>query len=147
MTSETRLLALDIGTRRIGLAISEPEVNMALGLPTLDLKAHPSIDPIAHIQALCRRYEVSELVIGLPLSMDGSEGSQAQWVREVSSQLSEATGLPVTFVDERLSSTQAARGLQAANVQPSRNKGAIDAEAARLLLETELRRRVMQSGM
>ncbi|MEB3207037.1 MAG: Holliday junction resolvase RuvX [Vampirovibrionales bacterium] len=141
MKPETPLLALDIGKRRIGLAISEPETNMALALPTLDLKAQPPVDLMAHVQALCRRYEVSELVIGLPLSMDGVEGSQAQWVREVSEKLCQATKLPITFVDERLSSAQAARGLQSANLKPSRHKPLIDAEAARLLLESELRRR------
>lgn len=137
----TCLLALDVGQKRIGLATHEPGTQLIFGLETLVItQVKEALDTL---KQLCARYDVTELLVGLPLSLSGEAGAQAQRVQQFAEQLAQVTGLPVTYLDERLSSVQATRSLQASGVKTSRHKGLIDQEAARILLETELRRRAL----
>jgi putative holliday junction resolvase len=127
-----RLLGLDIGERRIGVAVSDEKRRIATPLKVLDGSALANPAPL---RTIAEDFEVDGLVIGLPLSLDGSEGPQAARVREVGRRLSEALGLPVAYVDERLSSVQASRAMQDAGVSSKGQRGRLDMVAAALLLQ------------
>ncbi len=104
-----RLLGLDIGEARIGVAVSDPGGTIASPLDVLD--ARQLARDIRPLKTLAEDYEVAGLVIGLPLSMDGTEGRQAASVRSAGDRLGRALGLPVTYADERLTSATASRAM------------------------------------
>jgi putative Holliday junction resolvase len=136
-----RVLAIDPGKKRIGLAMSDPFGNFAVGLDTIpgtDLG-----DPLPLLKSLCERHEIAHLVIGLPLHMNGDEGDGAQQARELARQLEEELRLPVTLLDERLTSRIAEQALRDQGIQGSRRRksGIIDQTAAMLLLQDFLGRR------
>src|SRR4051812_33358177 len=99
MSEYPRILGLDVGDRRIGIAISDPLGMTAGGLETYHRK-NMSVD-VGTIADIVRRHNVFEIVIGLPLNMDGSEGEQAQKVMSFGKKLAQKTGLPVIYEDER----------------------------------------------
>ena len=111
-----RILGLDHGTKRIGLAVSDALGLAAHGLPTLS-RAGMEVD-LAAIAALVAEREIDEVVVGLPRNMDGSEGLQAKQARAFAARLREALGLPVSFEDERLTSERAQRALAEGTVWP-----------------------------
>jgi putative holliday junction resolvase len=144
-TKETsgRVLAIDYGEKRIGLAVCDISRQVVRGLPTLEQKPAKQ-DPkrvfcipaiLNHLQEL----QVSEIVMGLPVNMDGSEGPSAQRVLAFTEQLAEQTPLPITLLDERLTSFIAEERLKEQGKSPSRNKHLVDQEAACLILEDFLR--------
>lgn len=128
-----RLLGLDIGDRRIGVAISDPTGTFATALDTIDRKAIDGLEP--HMARLCQQHGVSALVIGLPVSLNGTLGPRAKKVKKEGQWLGRKLGLPVHWVDERLTSTLAHGVLQAQGVSPSRQKSAVDAIAATRILQ------------
>jgi putative Holliday junction resolvase len=130
------ILALDHGTKRIGLAVSDPEGRFALGLDTL--VRVPGHDPVKDIQAICQQYAVTHLLIGLPRTLKGDEGPQAQKVRDFAAKLTRRLGLPVVFWDERLTSKLAEQDLRQQGIVPSRNKALIDQSSAKQLLSEYL---------
>jgi putative Holliday junction resolvase len=130
------ILALDHGTKRIGLAVSDPEGRFALGLDTL--VRVPGHDPVKDIEAICQQYAVTHLLIGLPKTLKGEEGTQAQKVRDFAAKLTRRLGLPVVFWDERLTSKLAEQDLRQQGIVPSRNKGLIDQSSAKQLLSEYL---------
>ena len=131
-----RVLALDVGARRIGLAISDALGVTAQGLDTLE---RTNIrEDIARLQALAREREVSLILVGHPLHMSGREGRQAQYVRDFADRLKERTGIPVQFWDERLTTVQASRVLRESGISIRKRARAIDRLAAVLLLESYL---------
>ena len=131
-----RVLALDVGARRIGLAISDALGVTAQGLDTLE---RTNIrEDIARLQALAREREVSLILVGHPLHMSGREGRQAQYVRDFADRLKERTGIPVQFWDERLTTVQAGRVLRESGISIRKRAKAIDRLAAVLLLESYL---------
>jgi putative holliday junction resolvase len=128
-----RVLALDLGDRRVGLALSDPLGLTAQGLPTLDRKGDAA--DIEALRLLCGEHEVERVVLGLPRNMDGSEGPRAQKSRAFGKRLRDALGLPVFLWDERLTSAEAERVLIAADVSRAKRKGVVDRLAAQLILQ------------
>lgn len=134
--SAVRTLGLDYGERRIGVAVSDPTDRFAQPLETLEARAQP----LERIAALVDEYEVARIVVGLPLQMDGRAGVQAERTRRFGAEVAERTGLPVEYLDERLTSVEATRVLAQAGGKPSRNRERVDRVAAALLLGTFLER-------
>jgi len=135
-----RILGIDPGQKRIGLAVSDPFGNFAVGLDTIS--NHPGKDLTPELKAICDRYEVKTIVIGLPLHMSGDEGEKAQEARELARQLAEKLNLPVELMDERLTSKIAEQSLRDMGVQSSRHRksGIIDQAAAMRILQDYLDR-------
>jgi putative Holliday junction resolvase len=130
-----RLLGIDHGRRRIGLAIAETETGLAFARPAL--RRHGRGRDLAFIAELAHAEGITTVVVGLPLNMDGSEGAQASEVRRFGALLVEQ-GLDVVFSDERLTSWAAGEELAAAGRRASRASGELDSAAARLLLQQYL---------
>lgn len=133
-----RALGIDFGTKRIGLAISDPEGRTAVPLTTLERKDNRSA--LREIAAIVRREGVERLVVGEPVGLDGSRGEAAERARQFGERLAAVTGLPVEMVNESLTSVEAAERLRAAGVDPRRNPGRLDAVAAQILLQEALDR-------
>jgi putative Holliday junction resolvase len=127
-----RLLAVDHGTRRMGIAVADTVTGIAFARPALRGR-----EQARAVAALARAEGAQRIVVGLPLNMDGSEGPQAAAARNLGEQLA-AIGLEVVYVDERLSSFQAAERLAAAGRRPSRESGELDSAAATIILQQYL---------
>ncbi|MHB1418134.1 MAG: Holliday junction resolvase RuvX [Bacillota bacterium] len=140
-----RILALDIGDKRIGVAISDPFGWTAQPLETI-IRKNLSLD-IQRIQDLARKYEVTELLLGLPKNMNGTLGPQAIKVQELAKVLGRDLALPVAFWDERLSTVAAQRVLLEADTSRSKRKLVIDKMAAVLILQGYLDYRSSKSKM
>lgn len=132
-----RILGIDPGEKRIGLALSDPTGIFAQPLMVLERGAKLRRD-LRAIAALCREHEVEEIVIGLPLDMSGREGEKALEARAFADRLRETTGLPVVEWDERLSTVAAERALIEGRVRRKRRKQVIDKTAAALILSSYL---------
>ncbi len=131
-----RILALDHGTVRIGVAVSD-EMKM-FASPLEFIPAEPFDSALARLQQLLREKEVELIVIGMPRNMNGSYGPAAQKVREFSDRLRTAVTVPLVTWDERLSSVQAQRMLREAGHKAKQQKGKVDASAAAILLQSYL---------
>ncbi|RMF23652.1 MAG: Holliday junction resolvase RuvX [Deltaproteobacteria bacterium] len=133
---DDRLAALDIGTKRIGVAVSD-----ALGLtaqPLCVIQRRSVAADIEQIQAALADYAVRRVVVGLPLQMDGSEGEQAALVRRFCRELEAVTGLEILYQDERLTTVESERRLIDAGVRRKARKKVIDKTAAALILQSYL---------
>jgi len=128
-----RLLALDVGDVRIGVAVSDETRTLASGLTTLRSKG-PRQD-VRQVAALVREQQAAEVVVGLPLRLDGSAGPQAEKVMAFVERLRRAVPVPVTTRDERLSSVAASERLAEAGVRGSARKQKLDQAAACLILQ------------
>jgi len=128
-----RTLGLDIGDKRIGVALSDPQGILASPLTIIDRKDEPS--DIEAIVTIIGQNQVGQIIVGLPLSMDGSIGSQAEKVKAFTRELSNHTEVPMEFRDERLSTVSAKRLMQ--TVRKTR-KARHDAVAAALILQSYL---------
>ena len=131
-----RILALDVGKKRIGLAISDPLGITAQGLPTLHRTRIR--DDLNHLNELCRQYQVALLLVGQPLHMSGDESRQAVYTREFAERLAERTQVPVKYLDERLTTVQAERVLKESGISIEKRARAVDQLAAVLLLQSFL---------
>jgi len=131
-----RVLAVDPGTRRVGLAISDPGATVALPLATLP--ADPLESLPERLAEWAKRREAAELVVGLPRRMDGALGPEALDAKALAQDLRRLTGLRVTLVDERLSSAAAERALLATGTKRARRREVSDQVAAALILQTYL---------
>lgn len=127
-----RVLAIDYGRRRIGLAISDPTGTIATGLPTLEIRG--PADGIARIAAARAELEYDLIVIGLPLRTSGEPGEMASEVLAFAEKLRVATCVPVQTIDERFTSTEALRMLHQSGRKLKGNKGHVDRLAAEVLL-------------
>lgn len=134
-----RILAIDHGARRMGLAVSDPLGITAQGIETLQRRNKRS--DFARLQRVIDEYEIQEIVVGYPLRMSGEEGTQSQKVAEFAGELRERFGLPVHLLDERLTSAEANRLLREAEVSLERRKHAVDRMAATLILQSFLQSR------
>jgi len=130
-----RLLGLDVGDRRIGVAVSDYTGFLATPLGVYTRRGDQR--DVEHIAALVADYEASRVVVGLPRNMNGTEGEQAEKTREFAGQLVGA-GLSVTLWDERLSTIEATRRLVEVGRKGRAIRQRIDAEAAAVILETYL---------
>ena len=127
-----RILCLDVGDVRIGIAVSDPTRTIASPVEVLTRVGWgPDTRRIAE---LCRQYDTTEIVSGLPLNMDGTEGFQARKVRDFCAQLEKA-GLSVIFQDERLSTVSAEDVLIESNVSRKDRKQVVDKIAASVILQ------------
>jgi putative Holliday junction resolvase len=139
-SSPNRILAIDYGSRRMGLAVSDLLGITAQGLETLERKNNRS--DFARLQKTIREYRVGEIVLGYPLRMSGEEGMQSQKVAAFAEQLREQFRLPVHLWDERLTSAEANRLLREANLSIKRRAQAVDRVAAVLILQSFLQARM-----
>ncbi len=131
-----RILALDVGKKRIGLAVSDPLGITAQGLPTLHRgRIRDDLDALRNMAG---EREVKLLLIGRPLHMSGDESRQSAYTAEFAARLSKHLDLPVTFWDERLTSAEAERRLRSDGTSTGRQTGNVDRLAATLLLESYL---------
>lgn len=138
-------MALDYGRRRIGVAVSDPTRTIATPRGVIERSprkdaSDPTVPPAALIR-LVRETRPSVVVVGIPLGMDGTEGEMAREARAFASRLEEATGVPTTGWDERLTTARAEREIQALGLRRSRRreKGRTDEMAATLMLTEYLR--------
>ena len=129
-----RVICLDIGERRIGVAVSDLLDLTAQGVETIWTKGIQK--DAERVRELCRQYETTRILCGLPLNMDGSEGQQAIDTREFGDALHEYTGLPIYYVDERLTSASAHLALQDGGLKRKDHKAYVDKVAAVLILQT-----------
>lgn len=133
------ILAIDFGTRRLGLAVSDPSGVIAFPLPALTRKG--TAQDIAALVTLMHDRDVRHVIMGLPLTLRGDEQDAVGRVRAFADALSEASGLTIEFIDERLSTTEANRRMLEADVSRSRRKQAVDSMAAAIILERYLAER------
>ena len=133
-----RLMALDYGDVRIGVAVSDLSKTIASGFETYKCK-NLELD-LNHFATLAHEQDVEKFIIGLPLNMDGSEGPRAEKTRLFGDELSKITNLPVEYVDERLTSVEAEEILISAGVRREKRKEVIDKVAATLILESYLKK-------
>ena len=134
-----RVLALDVGRKRIGLAVSDELGITAQGIETLErTRIREDIEKLKEIVA---RWDVQLLLIGKPLHMSGSESRQSEYTREFAEKLKERLGLPLLFWDERLTSAEAERSLREGGASLAQRKKSVDRMAAMLLLESYLESR------
>ncbi|MFL6438587.1 MAG: Holliday junction resolvase RuvX [Terriglobales bacterium] len=131
-----RILGLDVGARRIGIAISDPLGLTAQGLDTLQ-RRNRRYD-LGELRKLLKEYAVREIVVGNPLRMSGQSGTQAQKMEVFAGQLKQSFSLPVHLWDERLSTAEAHRLLDETGIRDSRRKEVIDKMAAVLILQSFL---------
>ena len=131
-----RILALDHGTVRIGVALSD-ELKM-IASPLEFIPAEPFADVLTRLKALIREKEVELIVIGMPRNMDGSYGPAAEKVREFATALKDALAIPLKMWDERLTSTQANRMMAEGGVKRDKRKEKVDGMAAAIFLQSYL---------
>ena len=134
--AKPRILALDLGRKRIGLAISDPLGITAQGLPNLT-RINKRTD-LAELGELIRAREVGLILLGNPVNMSGAEGRQSAWVRDFAQALERSTGLPVKLWDERLTSVEAGRVLRASGIGIEKRAAAVDRLSAVILLQSYL---------
>jgi putative Holliday junction resolvase len=131
-----RLLGLDFGTRRVGLAVSDDEQRLAVPLETYTVR-NRDVDG-RHLVAVIQDYRIVGLIVGLPLHMGGEEGIKAGEARQFGAWAGKVTGLPTTFWDERLTTSLADEHLSAARVNPKKRKLLRDKIAAQIMLQSYL---------
>ena len=132
-----KIMALDVGERRVGLAISDPTGLLASPFGVVERGS----DDISEIARIAGDNEAVEIVVGLPITMSGESGAQAGRVRAFIRDLRQATDIPVTTLDERLSTVQAERMLRDSGGgarRRSRERGRVDAAAAAVILQARL---------
>ena len=129
----TRIMGLDVGDRRTGVALSDPTRTLAQGVTVL---VHRSREADAQALAdMATEHQVDEIVVGLPLLLSGRPGEQARSAKRLGAELARRSGLPVTYWDERLTTAAANRLMREAGVPARRRAQRIDAAAAELILQ------------
>lgn len=131
-----RIMGLDLGQKRIGVALSDPLGFTAQGLTVISYDRDE--EALQRIAALCREYTVEQIVAGLPLNMNGSRGPAVGEVERFAALLKKRTGLPLTFIDERLTSQAAERALLEGGLRRRKRKAVKDRLAAVLILQSYL---------
>jgi putative Holliday junction resolvase len=129
-----RILGLDVGSKRIGVAVSDPLGITAQGLPTIH-RENKRLD-FEKLGAVIRDYQVTQIVVGLPLRMSGQEGVQAEKMQAFAEELRKRFAMPVHLWDERLTSAQANRLLRETEMSIKRRGAVVDQMAAVLILQS-----------
>ena len=136
MMEQERLLGLDVGARRIGVSLSDPLGLTAQRLMVLERR---TLEQDLHtVAALVNEHGVKTVVVGLPITMQGAMGEQAQWVMTFVEALRHTVSCPVQVMDERLTTVQGERSLPATDTPRKRRKQLIDQVAAQLILQAYL---------
>jgi len=142
------VLGIDLGAKRIGLAVSDSEDRIAFPAGVIASKGRKA--DVRAVADLAREREASAIVVGLPIHMDGREGPEAEAARRFAEQLAEKSGLPVALQDERWTSREAERVLGGSRggrkKARRREQGTVDEAAAAILLRTWLERRAAEAA-
>ncbi len=128
-----RVMALDVGERRIGVAVTDPLGISAQGVEVYERRNLEQ--DLAHFQSLADEWQVERWVLGLPLNMNGSEGPKVEETQRLGAAIAETTGLPVDYMDERLTTVAAHRVLIEGGTSRKKRKGVVDKLAAVLILQ------------
>lgn len=139
MQSRISALGLDIGKRRVGVAGCDGLGLLATPITTIERQSFAQ--DVEKFRQIVEERKVLLLVVGLPYSMDGSLGFQAEYVQNFAQRLGEALNLPIEYVDERLTSVEAEEQLKTKKRFSSRDKGLIDRQAAAIILQQWLDQR------
>jgi putative holliday junction resolvase len=131
-----RVMAVDPGSKRVGLAVSDPTGTIAQALTTEP--AEPADTLPSRLAGIAKSQDAQRIVVGLPLRLDGTHGPEAAAARRLASGLRQASGLPVELVDERLTTAAAERSLIAGGVRREKRRLSVDRVAATLLLQGHL---------
>lgn len=131
-----KVLALDIGEKRIGIAVGDTETKIAI--PLNNMSAQEVLSLSVSFRNLVGDHEPELLLVGLPLTLAGQEGKQAQGIRRTAQRIAASLGIPLAFEDERLSSAQAKRYLREAGFTEKEMRGKIDMLAASIVLQAFL---------
>jgi putative Holliday junction resolvase len=129
-------MAVDPGSKRVGLAVSDPTETIAQALTTIP--AEPAVTLASRLAEIAKAQDARRIVVGLPLRLDGTHGPEAAAARRLAHGLRQASGLPVEMVDERLTTAEAERFLIAGGVRRAKRRLSIDGVAATLLLQGHL---------
>jgi len=132
----SRLLCLDYGSKRVGLAVSDVTLTLATALDCLEISPFPKF--LASLGVVLKEKEISQILVGIPRNMDGSYGPSAQAARDFVQRLKETILIPIATVDERLSTVEASRRLHEAGKNARQQKALIDSHAARVMLQSYL---------
>ena len=133
-----RILALDVGDRRIGVALSDPLGMLASPLTTIERRTPDIAAAIDTILALAEQHEAAEILVGIPYLMSGRIGAQTRITLDFADELAACAKIPITRIDERLSSVQAERMLAQSSASDTRDKGRTDSAAAAVILQAYL---------
>ena len=136
----SRFLGIDYGTVRIGLAISDPTGILASPLPFLENKSPQQVTTA--LSELIQTHQIAGLVIGLPRNMDGTYGPSAQKVRDFIGQIQKSISLPITPIDERLTTAQASKQLSGIGLNQKQLRKKVDSSSACLILQQYLDRNI-----
>jgi len=134
-----RILAVDWGERRVGLAVSDPQGIIATGLKTIEVRS--PADALERVARIAEERQVERIVVGLPLLMSGARGGAAESAQRFAEALAARTGRTVDTYDERLTSALSARRLREVGVKTGHERARVDQGAAVALLESYLLRR------
>ena len=131
-----RSLALDVGDKRIGVAVSDPTGILATPLTTIGCSGRSS--DVREVLRLAAQHDAGEIIVGMPVSLSGRMHGQAELVAEFTNLLAASTTIPVKSVDERFSTIQATRLLRESGAKQREDKGRVDAAAAAVILQSHL---------
>jgi putative Holliday junction resolvase len=134
-----RILAVDPGSKRVGLAVSDPTATIAQALSTVP--AEPGDTLASRLAEIAKTHEARRIVVGLPLRLDGTRGPEAAAAKQLADAVRKASGLPVELVDERMTTAAAERSLIAGGVRREKRRLVVDGVAATLLLQGHLDRK------
>lgn len=140
----TRILALDLGDRRIGVAVSDPTRTIAKPLLVIERKSRN--EDFVRLQEIFEEHNVGHLVVGLPITLSGHEGRRAIWTRDYAGALSEFLQIEAELWDESFSTQDAEDSLRQRGISPRSQRSRIDAVAAALILQSYLDSRYLDSG-
>ncbi len=128
-----RILSLDVGDRRIGVALSDPSRKIAQGLKVYTRRSRPQ--DVEEMRDLVRECHASLIVVGLPKNLDGSVGPRAKEIMQFAEEIKAVAGVAIDFWDERFSTDEANRIFDMASVNRKKRKGSIDVMAAQIILQ------------
>ncbi len=134
-----RVLAVDPGSKRVGIALSDPTGTIAQARPSVPAEPHDTL--AARLAAIADENGAARIVVGVPRRLDGSAGPEAKAARELATALHDASGLPVELWDERLTTVAAERALISGGVKRGKRREMIDGVAAALLLQSHPHRK------
>jgi len=134
----SRILGIDYGTVRIGLALSDPTGTLASPLPFLENQSPQQVTTA--LSELIQTHQIDGLIIGLPRNMDGTYGPSAQKVRDFIAQIQKSISLPITPIDERLTTAQASKQLSGIGLNQKQLRKKVDSSSACLILQQYLDR-------
>ena len=144
--SGMRVMGLDFGSKTVGVAISDPLFVTAQGIEIIRRKEENKLrHTLQRIEELIGEYEVGQIVLGLPKNMNATEGERVEKTKEFADKLARRTGLPVAFMDERLTTVAADRTMMEVGVRRENRKEYVDMIAAVLILQEYLDRQRMQT--